>query len=96
MTEPTFPTMETNKAYQDLISIYQDLASYNTGRQFGFSNNLLAVAQQLLSSYNEQCLAYIEDEEDYKSLLSYIAGDDELEKWNLFRGIFEKYSVALF
>lgn len=82
--------------YSHLIMIYQDLSAFNTGRQFGFSNNLLAVARELLTNYYEGCMAYIEDDSPYKSLLHYTVGDDELEQWRLFKGVYQRYTVALF
>lgn len=96
MADPIIPNQEEFKGYNDLILIYQDLAGYNTGRQFGYSHNLLAVARELLINYHDECMLYLEDESDFKSILQFVVGDDDLEQWRLFKGVYQRYTVALF
>lgn len=93
--ESTNPTPEVGKAYTDMLLLYQDISVWNQGRTFGFSNNIMAVVQQLLLNYNEQCIAYLEDETEDKSILQHLTSDG-LEQYDFHKGIYTTYNVYLF
>lgn len=92
---PTRPPEEVGSAFTDMLRLYQDISVWNQGRSFGYSNNILSVAQQLLVNYYDDCKAYLEDETEGKTLLPFIT-DDGLEQWDLHKGFYQTYNVNVF
>lgn len=89
------PPEDVAQAITDMMTIYQDISVWNQGKNFGFSNNILAVTQQLLLNYYDSMKAYIDDETEDKSILQHLT-DDGLEQYDFHKGIYKTYQVYLF
>lgn len=93
---PNPPTEEVGKAYTDMLMLYYEVSKWNQGCSYGSASNVLSATQQLLLHYNEQCLAYLEDETEGRSLIFHIAGSDGLEQWELYKALYTLYDVHIF
>lgn len=85
-----------DKAYTDMLMLYYEVAKWNYGCNFGDATKVLQVVQQLLINYNTEVLAYLADENEDKSLLQHIVGDDGLKQWDFFKGFYRTYGVQIF
>ena len=84
------------KAYENFLLMYQTIARYNTTYDFEQSNMYVIVTQRILRDYNEQALAFLEDESEDKSLLFYLAGSDGLDQYDMLKSFWDLYNVYLY
>ena len=54
------------------------------------------VTQRILRDYNEQALAFLNDESEDKSLLFYLAGSDGLDQYDMLKSFWDLYNVYLY
>lgn len=94
--ETPIPNEEEFKAYENFLLMYQTISRYNTTYDFEQSNMYVIVTQRILRDYNEQAKAFLEDESDDKSLLTYLAGEDGLAQYDMLKAFWELYNVFLY
>lgn len=90
------PPEEIGSAFTDMLMLYYDLASYNTGCNMGHASNVLNAVQQLLINYYDACIGYLHDDSEDKSLLVYIAGEDPSEQFDMHKGFLETYKIYVY
>lgn len=89
-------TDEKGQAYTEMLQLFNLLQQWNDFYTSENANNLLVACQQLLINYNEPVLKFINDENEDKSLLQYLAGDDGLAQWQFYKGFYNNYNVHIF
>ncbi|MGC7795391.1 hypothetical protein ACP21O_11430 [Staphylococcus epidermidis] len=87
---------EKRQAYTEMLQLFNLLQQWNDFYTSENANNLLVATQRLLLDYNEPVLKYLNDENEDKSLLRYLAGDDGLDQWQYYKGFYYNYNVHIF
>lgn len=87
---------EKRQAYTEMLKLFNLLQQWNDFYTSENANNLLVATQRLLLDYNEPVLKYLNDENEDKSLLRYLAGDDGLDQWQYYKGFYYNYNVHIF
>lgn len=87
---------EKRQAYTEMLQLFNLLQQWNDFYTSENANNLLVATQRLLLDYNEPVLKYLNDENEDKSLLKYLAGDDGLDQWQYYKGFYYNYNVHIF
>lgn len=89
-------TPEKGQAYTEMLQLFNLLQQWNDFYTSENASNLLVACQQLLINYNEPVLKFINDENEDKSLIHYLAGDDGLAQWQFYKGFYNNYNVHIF
>lgn len=89
-------TPEKSQAYTEMLQLFNLLQQWNDFYTSENASNLLVACQQLLINYNDPVIKFINDENEDKSLLSYLAGDDGLSQWQFYKGFYNNYNVHIF
>jgi len=87
---------EKRQAYTEMLQLFNLLQQWNDFYTSENANNLLVATQRLLLDYNEPVLKFINDENEDKSLLQYLAGDNGLDQWQFYKGFYYNYNVHIF
>ncbi|MBH4919375.1 hypothetical protein I6E00_13225 [Staphylococcus aureus] len=91
---------EKGQAYTEMLQLFNKLIQWNPAYTFDNAINLVSACQQLLLNYNSSVVQFLKDELNNEtkpeSILSYIAGDDAIEQWNMHKGFYETYNVYVF
>ena len=87
---------EKGQAYTEMLELFNELQRWNDFYTSENASNLLVACQQLLLNYNEPVLKFLSDEDESKSLIGYLAGDDGLAQWNFYQGFYNNYNIHIF
>ncbi|CCW03245.1 hypothetical protein [Staphylococcus phage PSa3] len=91
---------EKGQAYTEMLQLFNKLIQWNPTYTFDNAINLVSACQQLLLNYNSSVVQFLNDELNNEikpdSILSYIAGNDAIEQWNMHKGFYETYNIYVF
>lgn len=89
-------TPEKGQAYTEMLQLFNLLQQWNDFYTSENASNLLVACQQLLINYNDPVIQFINDDNEDKSLLKYLAGDNGLDQWQFYKGFYYNYNVHIF